>query len=65
MVRALWGLKAGMAGWISLSVENHTSFTGCSDLLPVAMVLLVTSPPLFKDPTVLVEPNVLVIAEMV
>lgn len=65
MVRALWGLKAGMAGWISLYMENHPSFTGCSDLLPVAMALLVTSPPLFKSPTVLVEPNVLVSAEMV
>lgn len=65
MIGALWGLKAGMAGWTSLYMGNHTSFTGCSDLLPVAMVLLVTSPPLFKNPTVLVEPNVLVSAEMV
>lgn len=63
-LRALRGFAAGISDWISQPTENCTLINWCSGLFPVAMLVLVPSPQLFKNLSVLVEPHQLISAEM-
>lgn len=56
--------EAGICVWIATYTENGTLVIWCPALLPEVMLVLVPSPPSFKNPTVLVEPHLLVSSEM-